>query len=220
MQRIPEPELMDDPAQALAYARADFTEPHNQFVALLRDRCRVPAAGRALDLGCGPGDITRRVATAWPGLAIDGVDGAAAMVELGRQDMERAGLHPRVTLHQGYLPGCEIEECRYDLVISNSLLHHLAEPAVLWEGLWRAARPGAPLFVMDLRRPDSAMDAQRLVDEYAAGEPEVLRKDFYHSLLAAYTPDEVRAQLRAAGLTQLRVETVSDRHLIVYGQRG
>ena len=37
MQRIPEVELMDDPEQTLAYARADFSEPHNHFVALFRE---------------------------------------------------------------------------------------------------------------------------------------------------------------------------------------
>ena len=65
MQRRPEPELMDDEAQALAYARADFAEPHDRFVALLRERVGAPA-GRALDLGCGPGDVTFRVARAFP----------------------------------------------------------------------------------------------------------------------------------------------------------
>lgn len=31
MDRIPEPELMNGPEQALAYAQADFEQPHNQF---------------------------------------------------------------------------------------------------------------------------------------------------------------------------------------------
>lgn len=35
MERIPEPELMDDPDQALAHAMADFSEPDSQFMRLL-----------------------------------------------------------------------------------------------------------------------------------------------------------------------------------------
>jgi len=36
MDRIPEPALTDDPAQAPAYARADFAHSYKQFVAQLR----------------------------------------------------------------------------------------------------------------------------------------------------------------------------------------
>ena len=51
------------------------------------------------------------------------------------------------------------------------------------------------------------------------GDPEVLRQDFRNSLIAAYRPDEVRAQLAAAGLAHLAVEQVTDRHLLVTGRR-
>ena len=50
---------------------------------------------------------------------------------------------------------------------------------------------------------------------YSRDEPEVLRRDFYNSLLAAYRPEEVREQLDRAGLKRLRVEAVSDRHWLV-----
>jgi hypothetical protein len=53
--------------------------------------------------------------------------------------------------------------------------------------------PGAPVLVMDLMRPASPAAAEALVEQYAAGEPEVLRRDFYNSLLAAFEPGEVRA---------------------------
>ncbi|MBA1329736.1 hypothetical protein QQ73_00455, partial [Candidatus Endoriftia persephone str. Guaymas] len=63
MKRIPEPvELMDEKAQAKAYAEADFREPNQLFLdrllALMGDR----APNHALDLGCGPADITLHVA--------------------------------------------------------------------------------------------------------------------------------------------------------------
>lgn len=38
MQRIPEPDLMDDDAQARAYAEADFSEPHENFIALFKQQ--------------------------------------------------------------------------------------------------------------------------------------------------------------------------------------
>jgi hypothetical protein len=59
-----------------------------------------------------------------------------------------------------------------------------------------------------------------LVDEYAAGAPEVLREDFRNSLRAAFTIEEVRAQLQRADLGKLAVQAVGDRHLIVAGTRS
>ncbi len=71
---------------------------------------------------------------------------------------------------------------------------------------------------MDLRRPATEQEAERLVNEHSADAPAVLREDFYNSLLAAYTPAEVAAQLDRAGLAGLRVELPSDRHWIVTGR--
>ena len=48
-------------------------------------------------------------------------------------------------------------------------------------------------------------------------EPGVLQRDFFNSLLAAFTPDEVRGQLAEAGLPTLQVKTISDRHVMVTG---
>jgi hypothetical protein len=73
------------------------------------------------------------------------------------------------------------------------------------------------VLIMDLFRPRDLQAARGIVAQYAADEPEVLQRDFYNSLLAAFEPDEVREQLRAAGLGTLEVRTVSDRHLVVAG---
>jgi ubiquinone/menaquinone biosynthesis C-methylase UbiE len=221
VKRTPEPELMDDPAQARAYAAADFAEPHERFVALLRARLPgLAPSGRALDLGCGPGDPTLRLARALPRWQIDGVDGSPAMLALGREAAARAGLAARVRFHEARLPEAKpaLAATRFDLVFSNSLLHHLGHPAVLWDAVRRFAAPEAAVFVMDLLRPESVEAARALVAQYAAQGAEVLRRDFFHSLCAAYRPDEVARQLEWAGLGALRIEIVSDRHWIAWGR--
>lgn len=219
MDRTPEPELMDDVAQAEAYAHADFESAHSSFIHFFRERFPdEDITGHVLDLGCGPADISIRFARAYPRCVVHGVDGAAAMLAFGRKRLEQEGLQARVQLVQGYLPGARLPCEQYDAVISNSLLHHLHDPAVLWRLLRQYARPGAPLFVMDLMRPASRAAAEALVEEYAAGEPAILRHDFLHSLLAAYRLDEIEAQLRQAELSYLKVETVSDRHVLVHGR--
>ncbi len=217
MDRIPEPELMDEDEQARAYAEADFDEPHTQCLALLEEAIPdLPEQGVAIDLGCGPGDITFRFARAYPRWQVDGIDGAAAMLRYGQEELMRDTLAERVRLIHAYLPVDRLPRPSYDFVFSNSLLHHLEDPNVLWNSVRAAAAPGAPVFVMDLARPASREEAVRLVEEHTVHEPPILKKDFLNSLFAAYRTDEVEEQCQRAGL-DLTVKMTSDRHWIAYG---
>jgi ubiquinone/menaquinone biosynthesis C-methylase UbiE len=219
VQRFPEPELMESPEQAQAYAAADFSAPHDAFVACFRERFPEFRGGRAVDLGCGAADIAVRFARAFPEASVHGVDGSVAMLELGEAHVRSSGLANRISLQLVRLPVPDAAVAlggRYDAVVTNSLLHHLADPAVLWHTARAVAAPGAPIFVMDLRRPPSTEAAAALVATYAADEHPLLRDDFLASLCAAYTADEVGAQLEDAGLP-LRVELLGDRHLLVWG---
>ena len=219
MNRTTEPELMLAEEQARAYSQADFEEPHSRFMELFAERFpEETAAGSVLDLGCGPADISLRFARAYPQAVIHGVDGSEAILRLGKQAVCREGLEERVQLIHCTLPTLELPRKSYDGVISNSLLHHLQDPQVLWQTIKQFARPEAPIFVMDLMRPDSQKQAEDLTETYAAGEPEILKRDFYHSLLAAYQEDEIQSQLQEAGLKQFSVEVASDRHLIIWGR--
>lgn len=220
MDRVLEPELMDDEAQARAYAEADFEEPNARFIELYVDFVGPLAAGAAvLDLGCGPGDITLRIAAMNPGIELHGLDGSPAMLAFGRAALAAdAVLRGRVRFIEGRVPGAPLPKRAYEAVVSNSLLHHLHDPAGLWRMVREYGAPDAAVLVMDLMRPASPAAAQALVDEYASGEPEVLQRDFYNSLLAAFEPDEVRRQLEAAGLAHFAVAEVSDRHQVIRGR--
>jgi len=126
VKRIPEPELMNEPEQALAYARADFEEPHNQFIELFKNRFpEEKIDGYVLDLGCGPADVTIRFARAYPKCLIHGIDGAENMLKHGRDAIASQGLESQIDLYCGCLPGAKSPRSSYDIIISNSLLHHL-----------------------------------------------------------------------------------------------
>jgi SAM-dependent methyltransferase len=218
MRRVPEPELMDDRAQAEAYAAADFSEPNTLFVDLLDALLPDAPELTVLDLGCGPADIPMRLVERHPGLQVDAVDGAAAMLALAQRVLdERPSLAGRLRLHCARLPSDALAVGHYACVASNSLLHHLDDPGVLWQSVKTHGRPGAAVLVMDLARPSSPTAVDALVETHAIDAPEILRRDFRNSLFAAYTPQEVRDQLRLAGLGALDVGMVSDRHLAVRG---
>jgi ubiquinone/menaquinone biosynthesis C-methylase UbiE len=112
MDRIPEPELMDDPAQARAYAGADFSEPHNHFIELFVQRFGDTHPGTVLDLGCGPGDICRRFASTFLDCRIHAVDGSGPMLELGESATRKQGLQHRVEYFLARLPDAQLPEKR------------------------------------------------------------------------------------------------------------
>lgn len=218
MKRIPEPELMDSEAQTLAYAQADFEEANSLFTCQFLEHFKsADSKGRLVDLGCGPGDIAIRMAVALPNWQVTGIDAGENMLQRARERLEGEALAGRVNFQLAYLPDPSLPGGAWDAVISNSLLHHLPDPQALWDSIRHVGKTGATVQVMDLSRPESQDAAQDLVDRYAEGAPEILREDFYNSLLAAYTTSEIREQLDRAGLNSLKVDSASDRHWIVSG---
>ena len=216
MNRILEPELMEDEAQVLAYAAADFEEVNQGFLDRFRQYFPEFTEGHILDLGCGPGDIPVRFARALPSCRITGVDASEPMIALAGVAVKQAGLADRITFRCERFQGVSLIE-PVDAVVSNSLLHHVPNPLQFWYRLRQLVKPGSPVLVMDLLRPDSPEKAQAIVDRNAAKEPEILRRDFYNSLLAAFTEDEVAAQLAEMNLSRLIVDVVDDRHWVVSG---
>lgn len=218
MKRRPESqELMDDVKQAEAYATSDFTEAHNSFVAYIKEVFPNFSKGLVLDVGCGNADPTVRFAKAFPETKIVAIDGSEPMIRLGREFVEQEGLSDRISLEVQMIQDMNFVPSTYDGLICNSLLHHLEYPQDLWALAKTAVKPNGYIFVMDLVRPLTEKNAQELVDMHTEGAPELMRKDFFASLLAAFRPEEVKKQLDEAGLRNFHVDTVSDRHMIIYG---
>jgi ubiquinone/menaquinone biosynthesis C-methylase UbiE len=217
MNRVLESELMDDQEQALAYAKADFEEENQGFVNRFLEFYPEIKSGHVLDLGCGPADIPIRLARALPDCRMTGVDGSPPMIALGVEAIRVAGLADRITLRCERFQETVLED-RADAVISNSLLHHVPNALQFWYAVKKLAQPGAVVLVMDLLRPESPETAKAIVEQYAADEPAILRRDFYNSLLASYTEDEVAAQLAEMNLSRLLIDVPDDRHWIVGGR--
>ena len=216
MDRVLEPELMDDPEQALVYARADFEKENQGFVDRFRQYFPEFTEGHILDLGCGPGDIPIRFALALPSCRITGVDASEPMIGLADAAIKQAGLADRIIFRCERFQAVSLVEPG-DAAVSNSLLHHVPNPLQFWYRLRQLVKPGSPVLVMDLLRPNSPEEAQAIVARYAAKEPKILRRDFYRSLLAAFTEDEVAAQLAELNLSRLIIDVVDDRHWVVSG---
>lgn len=220
MDRIVEKELMESEEQAKAYAFADFAVPHDLFISIFKEKFPdIPSSfnDAILDLGCGSCDVTRRFASTYPDAGFHAVDGSVAMLKYAKELNEKSGLTTRIKLIESNLANLDVPQNLYHAIISNSLLHHLHDPSMLWNNIKTLSKPFAHVFVMDLKRPVDEQTVQFLSQEYAENEPDILKQDFENSLRAAFTVDEVKKQLNEVGLSQLDIEEVSDRHMVVYG---
>ena len=220
--RIPEPELMNEPLQVDAYAAADFSGTDQAMVERIATLLQSSGASfrtkaRLLDLGCGPGNITARLAQQWPKCSVLGLDAADRMIAVANDRRRAAGLsRERLRYEQALLPIYQADQPA-DLIVSNSLLHHLHDPQQLWSSLIPLAAPHCLVVHRDLRRPDSEASIDRLCQCHVADAPLVLQRDYRASLHASFSLEEVKAQLLLAGLQHLQVVAVEDRYLEVSG---
>ena len=219
MKRIPEPELMLDPEQVHAYANADFDDPHSGFIKMFKDLFgNEKISGNVLDLGCGPGDITFRFASEFPFTYIDAVEGSEAMISYAEKLLaDKDHLRDRIRFIHSLLDDF-VPDREYSFIISNSLLHHLHDPGVMWKTLRRCSTGDTLIFIMDLRRPSGFEAAMELVKKYSGDEPDILKRDFFNSLIASFEPEEIREQCKNSGLSGLLVSESGDRHVVIYGR--
>jgi len=216
-QRIPEPELMDSTEQVTAYAEADFNESDSRFAEAVYTAFSLPWTGIVADLGCGPGNICIRLATQAKDIQVVGLDAGKNMLLTAAKIA--GNRFPNLSFYHAHLPDFPAEfKSACAMIVSNSLLHHLADPMALWNALNAMGTPGAAFFVGDLHRPESFQEARNLRDLYAADAPPVLQADFYRSLLAAYTIPEIEAQLKRAGINSYHIFRPTDRHVYLYGR--
>jgi len=208
--RVLEPEIMDSPEDARDYHHMDHSEVNRSFVDDLAAAGFV--GGDVLDLGTGTAQIPIEIARRDWECRIMAADAAIAMLDRARLNIEVAGLTRVIQLSFCDAKATPYATAMFDWVISNSLVHHLADPWPALQEAWRVTRPAGRLFFRDLLRPATEPDWQHLVDTYAAKCNDRQRHMFENSLRAALTLDEIRDLVAALGCPAETVTPTSDRH--------
>ena len=159
--RIPEPEYMTE-EEEFCYALADYSVPHEALAREIVFTVDRPSV-RALDIGCGPGDVLLRLRNHAPNWTLFGADISARMLTIAR-DAAQTRLAPH---HQGINwiltngRSLGFEDGFFDVILSNSVLHHVADADQFWREIGRLAVDGCHIFVRDLRRPANEEEARR-----------------------------------------------------------
>ena len=162
-----------------------------QYVAFEDERTRpvrdlvgaipVTAAGRVIDLGCGPGNSTEVLASRYGDAEVAGIDSSQDMISAARKRM------PGATFELQEVQGWR-DEGPFDVILANAVFQWVPRHEVLFPSLMRKLKPGGALAV---QMPDNLEEAaHRLMRDTAEQGP-------WSTKLAAAT--QARTTLASAG---------------------
>lgn len=210
MQRVLEPEVMDTWEEAVDYDAMDFVEVNTAFAQRAIELG--PLAAKVLDAGTGTARIPVLLCQMKSQWRVWGVDLAQNMLQIGYQHVEQTGLQNQIVLEVVDAKQLPYENGHFEMVISNSLVHHLPDPLPFFQELKRVLQPNGAILIRDLIRPPDRATMNRLVESIGTEYNEHQKKLFRDSLQAALTLDEVNQLISQVGLQGVRVYQSSDRH--------
>ena len=143
------------------------------------------AGERILDLGCGTGELTAKIAVT--GAVVTGLDAAASMLQRARE------AHPAIAFLEADARSFDLPEKGFDAVFSNAVLHWIHEARAVLDRCYLHLRPGGR-FVAELGGFGNC--AQVIAAAQSAGRTLGLELEhpWYYPNIATYT-----RELDAAG---------------------
>ena len=200
---------METKEQASAYAQANFVESNALFLENLFESYPVSNKTKILDVGCGDGEIPIAIYKR-KNSHITVLDGSSFMLNELARKMSLHKINDIKVYCQRY-EDSDFEQKSFDLIVSNSVLHHVKSPINFWEMSLKLIKDNGRIIVMDLFRPTDEKYLSKILNQYG-GTSHVLKKDFENSLRAAYTIQEVEDQLSSFSQISSSVKCISDRH--------
>tara|TARA_B100000579_G_scaffold315000_1_gene264468 strand:- start:144 stop:800 length:657 start_codon:yes stop_codon:yes gene_type:complete len=216
---------MEIPSQVKAYADADFSRSDSMVITGLEKYLK--KAGKMLnkndlilDVACGPGNISERIAKNWPFVKVIGIDGSKEMLNEAEKKLSQSfskNLTYELIEINSIATGEHYFPFKADVLVSNSALHHFHDPYRFWNALKKLGKKECIHIHRDLIRPNSIAKAFEIKEKHLSTAPEILKNDFYASLKASFTVNEVNQQLVNAGLSQLEVFQVDELYFEIIG---
>ena len=229
MERIPEPELMEKKEQVISYDEDDFSEGEFNLINqinhyLLRNNISLSKNDLIVDLGCGPGNISEKLATKWPNTEVVGIDGSKEMILRAEYNKETSAnkkklknLRYRCSDIKDIKTNDFLLKKEISLLVSNSLIHHITHLEDFVTTIRCLSSNITVNFHKDLKRPLDEKSALELKLQCSKRYNEILTKDYYASLKASYTYKELKNFILENDLSSLEVFEDGDKYLILYG---
>lgn len=108
-------------------------------------------ADNVLELGCGSGNVSLRLAARWPGAALTFVDAAPEMLALTRARLKET--EPRIEDRAQFLSerfeDLSLERGTVDVVVASLSLHHVQDVSVVYNRIAPMLSAGGRLIMLD-----------------------------------------------------------------------
>ena len=138
----------------------------------LHDRLHAGERLRIADIGCGAGWSCVGLATAFPGVLVDGYDVDRETVRLAEKIVQDNGVSDRVRIRREDIAASLPSE-RYDLVIAVECLHDMPHPVPVLTAMRELCAPGGAVLVVD----------EKVAEEFTPGGDYVERLMYGFSVL-------------------------------------
>ena len=216
--RVPEPMVVDDPAEVGRFSEGGATLPAMRSVYDFNARALsalTPEGGRVLDLGVGSGHALAYFLRGRPDATAVGVDLSAGMLDEARIVLARQGVADRAQLVRADITDLPEQICAEgaDAVSALWTLHQLPDEDVVAAALKQIAGlragHGSAVWLLDFQRLASPAVFPALLDATDPDYPGPLRQDAIRSGRAALTDEELYRLLQSAGLGDARRRTSS-----------
>ena len=216
IERILEPEVMDDEQEASEYDQMDFTEVNTDF-ATVASKLVNQEQIKVLDIGTGTARIPIILSNLQPQWQITGVDLAPSMLKLAEENIAQAGKSEFISICLMDGKTMPFADHSFDLVMSNSLVHHIPNPLDLLREIDRVVKINGCILIRDLFRPTSVKQIEQIVAEANLEYSPRQKQLFQDSLHAALTLDEIQQLVSEVGWQNLEVYQSSSRHWTISG---
>lgn len=107
-------------------------------------RLPMHASARVLDVGCGTGELLRRLSAKYPDAVLAGLDPVAEMLAVAADK-----LSGKEDLRIGYADDLPWAAASFDVVVSCNMFHYISHPVRALREMARVLRPGGSIVLTD-----------------------------------------------------------------------
>ena len=164
---------------------------------------RSAGRGRALDLGCGSGQLLCKIASAMPGMQFTGLDLSKNMLRFAERTARQHAINNVRFLEGSWYELARLEPRSYDLVTWHLAIHHCdtADDVVrVLDDVAELVTPDGTVLLFDIIRPKTGRLAVRLADMYSLRWGSWFYQDTLDSYKAAFTFGEMAEILKQSRL--------------------
>ena len=202
--RVPEGETIEDQddfsMEELNMWFKKRMKEYQHFVNMIVNQLGLMDEAKILEIGPGPAWITILLAKKNSSFKITGLEISEDMIRVAKKNILEAGVEKQISFVLGDAKNMvNISDHTYDIIISHDSLHHWREPISVFNEILRIITAEGKICISDGRR-DLGIGAKIIFNIIRFFISKEMRYYWKTSIMAGYTPEEMRLILDQTGL--------------------